>query len=381
MIYRHILVAFLAFSFLACSSSDSETSKEESSETSNEWELQVLDSIQVDYLGNISTGDFRDGIGLIYDYTANTIVKIDYDGKVLASQAFPKDGPNSISFISTVKIDPDGIPFIGSHSGPYYELNEDLSVKREIKMPFPAPIHGGLMDAKSFEFWQDKIIFYYTGRDDTGPFTENYLRDYFLLEKLNPTTGESSPLIRTPETSKFSTGLLYERPAISFTIVENDLLLYFNNEPKIHRFNLLDSGRHIETLDINPTKFIEAPELKDKYESYDYEKLIEGNIFGVFADENQFVVHYSEGISEEVYGTYEFNFPADFTKLIDLNQSYLKVYDSKKGWSNEMPIPKKAYQIFAIEDPTQPFFALRNDEYIGEEQEYLTFYKLQLVQK
>ena len=65
MIYRHILVAFLAFSFLACSSSDSETSKEKSTETSNEWELQVLDSIQVDYLGSVDGGEFRNGRGVI----------------------------------------------------------------------------------------------------------------------------------------------------------------------------------------------------------------------------------------------------------------------------------------------------------------------------
>jgi hypothetical protein len=363
----------------ACSAP--KNNEENQSINSNEWELQILDSIQVDYLGNISTGDFSDGLGLIYDYTANTIVKIDYEGQVLTTKTFPKEGPNSISFISTIKIDPDGNPLISNHSGPFYKLNEDLTIKEKIEMPFSSTPIGGLMDDKSLEFWQDNIILYYTGRDDVGPFTDNYLSEYFLLEKLNPSTGESSPLIRTPPTSKFSTGLLYERPSISFTISENDLLLYFNNEPKIHRFNLLDSGSFIETIDLNPTKFIEAPELKDKYENYGYEKLVEGNVFGVFADKNQFVVHYSAGISEDVFSTNKFNFPEDFPKLAELNQSYFKVYDSEKGWSNEMPIPKKVYQIFAMEGLNQPFFAIRNDEYLGEEQDYLTFYKLQLVQK
>ncbi|PZX50202.1 hypothetical protein [Algoriphagus chordae] len=375
---------YLLFScsiLLAFSCSAPKNNEENQSLNSIVWELQILDSIQVDYLGNISTGDFSEGIGLIYDYTANTIVKIDYDGKVLTTQTFPKDGPNSISFISTIKIDPEGNPLISNHHGPFYKLNGDLTIQREIEMPFTSPPMGGLMDDKSLEFWQENILLYYTGRDDVGPFTENYLKEYFLLEKLNPTTGESSPLIRTPETSKFSTGKFYERPSISFTISENDLLLYFNNEPKIHRFNLLDSGSFIETIDLKPTKFIEAPELKDKYENYNYEKLVEGNVFGVFAEENQFVVHYSEGISEEIYSTQEFDFPKDFPKLIDLNQSYLKVYNSEKGWSNEIPIPKKVYKIFAMEGLNQPFFALRNDEYLGEEQDYLTFYKLQLVQK
>ncbi|MEB2781655.1 hypothetical protein U3A58_14755 [Algoriphagus sp. C2-6-M1] len=379
MRYRHFLTTFLACSFLACSSS--EKSKEESTETSNEWELQVLDSIQVNFLGNISTGDFRDGIGLLYDYKANAIVKIDYEGQVLTTKTFPKDGPNSISFINTVKFDPNGNPYIGHYRGDYFELNEDLSIKRRIEMPFQSQSFGGLMDDKSFEFWEDKIIFHYPGRDEVSPYTETYLRDNFLLEKLNPSTGESSPLIRTPETSKFSTGLLYERPTISIEISENDLLLYFNNEPKIHKYSLLDSGKFIETIDIQPENFIQAPELKDKTERYSYERLVEGNIYGVFLDKDQIVVHYSEGISEDVFSTHEFTFPEDFPKLIELNLSYFKIYDTKKGWSNEIPIPKEIDKIFAMEDPTQPFFALRNDEYLGEEQDYWTFYKLQLVQK
>ncbi|MDR7132199.1 hypothetical protein J2X69_004566 [Algoriphagus sp. 4150] len=379
MKYRHFLLTFATACFFACSSS--ENTEDTNSESSNEWELQIVDSIQVDYLGNISTGDFKDGLGLLYDYTANSLIKIDYDGKVLTTLTFPKEGPKSIPFISTVKIDPDGNPYIGHYRGPFYELNDDLSVKRNIEMPFPSQSFGGLMDDKSLGFWENDIILHYPGRDEVSPYTDTYLSDNFLLEKLNPATGESSPLIRTPDTSKFSTGLLYERPAISFTVNENDLLLYFNNEPKIHRFSLLDSGRHIETIDLNPTKFIEAPELKDKTENYGYERLVEGNIYGVFADESLFVVHYSEGISEDVFGDNEFNFPEDFPKLIELNHFNFRVYSKNNGWSNEIPIPKKVDKIFAMESPTQPFFALRNDEYLGEEEDYLTFYKLLLVQK
>jgi hypothetical protein len=372
------ILAALAVTLFSCGETDKSSLGKENS---NEWELVVLDSIQVDYLGNISTGDFSNGLGLLFDYTTNSLIKIDYDGKVLTSQTYPKDGPNSISFITKVKMDPDGNSYIGNYRGDFYELNEDLSFKRRIEMPFESQSYDGLLDDKSFEFWENGIILHFPGRDEVSPYTRTYLRDNFLLEKLNPSTGESIPLIRTPKTSKFSTGLLYERPSISLEIFENDLLLYFSNEPKIHLFNLLDSGRHIETIDLNPTKFIEAPELKEETENYSFEKLVEGNIFGVFADKNQFVVHYSEGISEDVFSTNEFNFPEDFPKLTELNKSYFKVYNTKKGWSNEIPIPKKVDQIFTMEDPTQPFFALRNDAYVGEEQDYITFYKLQLIQK
>jgi len=379
MKYRLLLALVAITSFFACTSS--EKTEDNLSGGSNEWELQIVDSIQVDYLGRITTGDFKGGVGLLFDYTANTLIKMDYEGNIITSKTYPKDGPNSIPFITTVKMDPEGNPYIGNYGGDFYELNEDLTFKKGIEIPFKSQSFGGLMDGKSFEFWEDNIILHFPGRDEVSPYTETYLRDNFLLEKLNLSTGESIPLIRTPKTSKFSTDLRYERPSISLEIYDNNLLLYFSNETRIHMFNLLDSGQFLETIDINPNDFIQAPDLKEETESYNYDRLIEGMIYGVFADKNHYVVHYSEGISEDIFMASEFKFPEDFPKLIELNHFYFKVYDTKKGWSNEIPIPKNVDKVFAMESPTQPFYALRNDDYIGEEEDYLTFYKLQLVQK
>lgn len=376
---KNIAVCILAAFLYSCSSSESK--KSENPSASNEWELQILDSIQVGHLGNISTGDFSNGTGLLFDNTSNSLIKIDETGMILATQTYPKTGPNSIDFITIVKIDQQGNPYIGNYRGEFFELNEDLSFKRKIKLPFESQAFDGLMDDKSFEFWKDHIILHFPGRGEVSPYSESYLRDNYLLEMLNPTTGESSPLVRTPKTSKFSTDQLYESPRLSIEIVEDELLLYFSNEPKIHKFSLLDSGRFIETIEIQPSKFIQAPELKDKTEYYGYQKLVEGNIHGLFADQDRYVVHFSQGISEEVFSTSNFDFPADFPKLADINPSYFKIYDTKQGWSGEISIPKKVNKIFAMELPTTPFYALRNDEYLGEEQDYLTFYKLQLVQK
>ena len=99
MIYRHILIALLAFSFLACSSS--EKSEETSSETSNEWELQVLDSIQVDYLADVREGTFNDGIGIIKDIMSTTLVKFDTTGKILAKKVYSMEGPENVKSLET----------------------------------------------------------------------------------------------------------------------------------------------------------------------------------------------------------------------------------------------------------------------------------------
>jgi len=59
----------------------------------------------------------------------------------------------------------------------------------------------------------------------------------------------------------------------------------------------------------------------------------------------------------------------------------LKVIQLDGSLSNEIILPHSIQRILAIESLDEPFYAVRNDEFIGEEQEYLTFYKLRLRQK
>ena len=69
---------------IACSSPKSEAEKQIT--TSNEWELQIVDSIQVDYLADVREGTFNDGIGIIKDIMSTTLVKFDTTGKILAKK-------------------------------------------------------------------------------------------------------------------------------------------------------------------------------------------------------------------------------------------------------------------------------------------------------
>jgi hypothetical protein len=44
-------------------------------------------------------------------------------------------------------------------------------------------------------------------------------------------------------------------------------------------------------------------------------------------------------------------------------------------------VPSKIKLILNIESVDKSFYALRDDDFLGEEQDYITFYKLQLVKK
>jgi len=378
MIKNRILFSLFLVLLFACGEKQ-ESSQEDGN--SNEWELVILDSIQVDILGEISTGDFRDNVGVLYDNKRNTLFKIDLEGNILSQKEYPTTGPESFQFLTTVEIDSLGGIYILNFMNVFYYLDNDLTIAKKMEMPFPSTSFDGATDSKAFSFYTDKIIMWYAGRDEKSPYAKYFLRDEFLLEKFDPKTGESSPMLRSPTTSKFSTDQLYDRPTISFDIQGDMLYLAFSNEPSIHVFDLAKDGAFIESLAFNPNEFILGEALKDEYEYNDFSKLVEGRIQAVYVDEKNLVVHFWGGMNEEQFAIGDYSNPDNFMKVFDQLDNYFKIHTAENGWSDEILIPKKVSTIFEIGTIDKPFFALRNDEYLGEEQDFITFYKLQLIKK
>ena len=109
--------------------------------------------------------------------------------------------------------------------------------------------------------------------------------------------------------------------------------------------------------------------------------MYEASIEGIYLTKNYIIISYNSGIGENIFQQFELNKSDNFYKYPDYRKNFLRIYSTDAGWSNEIKIPPAVDIILNIESPKQAFYALRNDEYLGEEQDYLTFYKLQLVQK
>ncbi len=109
--------------------------------------------------------------------------------------------------------------------------------------------------------------------------------------------------------------------------------------------------------------------------------MLDGRISGFYPRPDGIFVTYTEGISEDIFTQNELKNPKNFPKYGEFQRHILKFMNADSIWSNEIIIPNTIDQILNIESLSKPFYALRNDEYLGEEQDYLTFYKLQLIQK
>ncbi|AKP53737.1 hypothetical protein [Cyclobacterium amurskyense] len=377
MRFTYLAAIILFLSQIACS----EKKVSDLEPFSNEWELVILDSIQVDYLGTVDGGDFRQGKGVFYNFEENKLVAFDSSGKISYEISYPKEGPEKVQYPTQLKYTEDGRLFAASYMGWLYELNTNLTLKQEIKLSFLSQSQDGGGFIKNLEYYNDSLISFYPGRDGANPYEPHFIRDNFLLEKIDPKTGGSVPLIRIPSTSRYSSDKYYERPWLQFGISGNRLHLALSNEPLFHIYDLTDGEPYLNTVDFKPSKFLDNGEHQEKHQYISGRRMLDGRIRQFFVTDKGTVVFYEEGIEEDIFIQNELKLRKNFPKYKDFQNQVLKIIIQDSILSNEIIVPYNIGSILNIEKLDKPFYALRNDEFIGEEQDFITFYKLQLEKK
>lgn len=377
MIKFRSVVCIGLFALSACSEQDKSVTP---LSDSNEWELRIVDSIQVDYLGDIRGGYFSEGIGLIKNISGNHLIKFDSLGTILVKKEFPQEGPGSVMWLESL-VQHDGEYFGTTSFNDMYHFDEDLNLKERLIMPFTGESRGGAYNRKDIAVWKESILLWYPGRDGVSPYMDHFYRDYPLLELYDPHTGTSLPVVRTPPTSKFSTDEFFGRPTVNFTLQNDSLYLTFSNEPILHVYAMGDSVRWVRSMDMGPTDFKVLPGQRTPVTYQEMIKMNEAQIYGMFSDPNHVMVTYFGGIDSETFVNNNLKERENFSRYPEFRKNYLKIYRPGTGWSNEVLIPSEVKLILNIESVEKPFYALRDDDFVGQEQDYLTFYKLQLVAK
>jgi hypothetical protein len=374
---NRILFSLLLVLLFACGENQ-ESSQED--KNSNEWELVILDSIQVDYLADIREGIFNDGVGIIKDIMSTTLVKFDSTGKILAKKTYPKEGPGTVMWLETL-LQEDGMIYGTTSFKNIYKFDSNLEPSGTLEMPFIGEARGGAYNRRNVAVWNNKLLLWYPGRDGISPYIDHFYRDYPLLEFYDLNTKTSKAVVRTPKTSKYSTDVFFSRPDLNFVIENDSLYLTFTNESQIHIYTMGDSIQWVRSLDFSPTDFKLIPGQKSPVDYSQLIQMFEAQISGIYSDKDHIFLNYQGGIEGETFVNNELKERENFHRYPEFLKNYLKIYQYGSGWSNEMIIPSKIKLLLNIESVDKPFFALRNDEYIGEEQDYLTFYKLQLIKK
>lgn len=368
--------ALLISSLSSCSKNSSNNEEKEGFN----FELQIIDSIQVDVMENINSIDFSKDRGIVYGYQNRQITLFDSDGKTLKSKIYPKDGPGSIGYVTDLRILDNGDILVYPFGNKLVLLDADLEVKKHLEMPFPPELRGSSYFQHMFAVHGDEAYIFFPGRDGGNPYRNNFYKDYKMLEKLNLNSGISEATYKLPENSKYLSDLTYDYPTVTLSSGNDKIYLALDTESLIHVYDHKSESEAIETLDFNPGKFVQLPGEKAENVS-SYGKLYKAGIKNLFAIPNGVVVHYTEGVEGEIFQREKLIKQENWSQLPNYNIIRLKVYEEGKGWSNDVLVPPYILSISGIHNLENVFYGFRHDDYLGEEQDFLTFYKLKLVRK
>ncbi len=371
----------IAASLFLISCSESSSDQENESNSFQNWELVIVDSIQVDYLGTVDGAEFNEGKGIIFNFKENKLIQFDESGKILNEEAYPFEGPGKVYYPMQLKNTTDGKLYAASFVGWLYEFNPNLTFKREIELPFITEAKDGGGLRRVLDQWKNHLILYYPGRDGANPYDPFFFKDHYLLEKVDPQTGSAEPLIRIPATSRFDSDKFYERPWVNFGVLGDTLYLTLDNEPLVHLYDLANNAKFLKTIKFLPSKFEDNGEHKEAYQYISGSEMLDGAIKQFFATNQGIVLTFDEGITADIFVQNNLKDPKNFPLYPSFQNRILKIAQVDGSLSNEIIIPRSIDRILSIKSLEEPFYALRNDEYIGEEEDYLTFYKLRLVQK
>ncbi len=377
---RRLILAVLFGGIILTSCSD-DIAREERDDVSVDWELVILDSIQVDYLGVARGGEFRNGKGVFFDFERNSLVEFDETGRILNKQEYPKEGPGAVSYPTTQRYSKEGTLYAKSFLNMIYELNADLTLNRAIEFPFMSASRDGSSFLRTIDIHNDNVILWYPGRDGADPYDPHFFKDNLLLEKINLNTGESEPIIEIAPSSRYSTDKYWERPWLSFGVNQDFLFLNLSNEPKVFVYDLANGNEFLHTIDFEPSKFMDNGEHSEPYQYVSGETMKDGRIKGFYTLDDGLAIFYSEGISGEIFQQNELGNPENFGKYPLFERRMLKVWTKDSVLTNEMEVPGKVDAILNIESLTKPFYALRDDDFIGEEHDFITFYKMKIQPK
>ncbi len=339
------------------------------------FELEKIDSFQVEYSGPFHGIDFHEPEGVIYNFREGSFQKFNTEGKTLAKKTIPREGTNSISYVGGLKVMPDGRTYLQSLKGEIGILDQELNLIEKFQMPFAPSLSDLRSNVKSMEIANGHVYIYFPGRDGVNPYEKDFFKNNHLLEKVELETGKSSPFLRLPEGSKYQEELYFEHPFIFLSIFEDKIHFAFDNEPVIYVFQLND-GEFLGEIPLEASNFVE---LEGQEIPLDLTTIkIPGMIDGLYAFENGVAVNYLEGITEEALKQGQGNDPNSQTNP---QNHILKVYLKDKGWSNEIVIPMEISYLLNFESPEKEFYALKNDPVSSVERSAITFYKLRLSKK
>lgn len=378
---KHI---YQVFGFLVFLWSCSSNSKFE--DLAVDYHFEIRDSVQIDYQGNFFLLDVEPVSGLFLARNNNNeeYLLFDDQGSILHRFTLQQDGPNAISWAQGVGFLDEKVTVMDSQKGIIQFSNEgDIIHKIDIPNDYYY-INGSNSVAKWFG---EELMYFRPERvevnwDNPVSFFRNLYQSP-LLEIFDPQTKSIRNTMDFPPMTIYGDGNFYQFTFPSLVKVsEEEWLIYFLAERKYHIYRKEGAELKYEKtvdLQIEDAVNIKGVPIENWEEYYEKSKF---NIFGrierLYALEEEILVIYTKGLSEEIAINYYSENMEERAVFVNHIPRYAAILDkSHKMLKKDIPLPNGMIFSTVVINKSQ-IIAIKDQEYFGVEEDLITLYMVEV---
>lgn len=373
------LIGYVSISLFSCNK------ESKSLRSTEDLEFIISDSIQVDILGNLFVFDFDRELEVFLGRSSkNEIVLFDDSGEIKNQFTFQQDGPNKIYFVLGIGFLDGKVTVMATQNG-LTQFAETGEIHRRISIPDGYTFFNGL-SFPAFKI-EEEYAYVRPERDgiDWDDLAEVMTKTYQnpLLEIYDPQKGTIRNTMPFPPNTVYSSGDFYSWMFPKIIKTENEWLVSLMAEMKYHVFHQVGNEvEYVKSVDLEVNNFISMPGIAmEKYDQWDekYSNLVFGRIEQIFKREKDIVLIYTKGVSEEISKNYNRDNQEEYWAFRNGIPRYAAVFDhSYQLIQNDIELPKGVITSSVLTKKDE-ILAKKNQDAVGVEESFETFYKLQLT--
>jgi hypothetical protein len=299
--FTHFFICSIAISLLSCGEKTGNNSITKS------FSLEITDSLQIDYMGEMMLLDYDPKADkyLLATDSYYEYLEVDGDRKILNHNKFNQDGIDAVGQALGLGYFNGDVTVFNPPEG-YFRF-QDSSKVGEVKIPYPH--QAFMMYPKLGMFESEGKIYYPKPWPETlavnfeeGEFYQALLH-LPIIEAQDKETGDTVGVLSLPESSTLLDDEVKGFPIPVYTVDGEKLLLSMWFTPEIYVYNKVgDKFEYEKTVDVNIPDWIPTTSVPlDKAEQFfiENQKKRPGNLTNILVSGDYYIAIYNKGLSEE----------------------------------------------------------------------------------
>ena len=328
----------------------------QSDQESKTFVIEIMDSVQIDYLGEMKLLDYdpKSGKYLLATEEPREYLEVNDRGEILTHHEFNRDGIDVVGHAVSLGYFNGDVTVFDFQKG-FLRFQNSAKVG-EITLPYSYDVflqnpNLGLFESGSRVYYPKPVP--HSLMENPGNMFQTMYK-LPVIESQHTTTGDTLSALSLPETSAIFDGQVHGFLLPVYSMDEDQLLLSIGIEPKLYVYAKEgDKFSFEKTVEVDIPDWVGyTPAPMDKPEKFfeEIRKIRPANLGNILVLEDYYLVTYHKGISEEDFAQLD---PATRygVEAFRKDPNYAAIFDKDfNQLATDVPFPMASYPPMLVKD-------------------------------